>query len=145
MTLALGGGSMAIRLAPTLRLEGPVAQGHIINSEGIIDKPAWAKRAAWCDYYGPLEGQWVTANVQRDGWLETGDLGFDVGCHEVRDRSSSLEQRLLVDADNSQLSRPVDNHLGFSTGDDPHLDPCPLHHLDAMPVLDVEKLGFHAI
>jgi len=49
-------GSMAIRLAPTMRLEGNVAQGHIINSAGDKDLPTWGKRAAWCDYYGPVEG-----------------------------------------------------------------------------------------
>jgi len=52
-------GSMAIRLAPTMRVEGKVAKGHIINSEGDEDKSAWGKRAAWCDYYGPVEGQAV--------------------------------------------------------------------------------------
>jgi len=48
-------GSMAIRLAPTLRVEGEVGKGHIINSEGHRDGQAWGKRAAWCDYYGPLK------------------------------------------------------------------------------------------
>ncbi|MBL7152822.1 MAG: PmoA family protein [Phycisphaerae bacterium] len=52
-------GSMAIRLAPTMRVEGKVAKGHIINSEGDKDKSAWGKRAAWCDYYGPVEGETV--------------------------------------------------------------------------------------
>ncbi len=52
-------GSMAIRLAPTMRVEGKVGKGHIINSEGHKDKSAWGKRAAWCDYYGPVEGQTV--------------------------------------------------------------------------------------
>ena len=52
-------GSMAIRLAPTMRVEGKVGKGHIINSEGHQDKEAWGKRAAWCDYYGPLNGQIV--------------------------------------------------------------------------------------
>jgi sugar phosphate isomerase/epimerase len=52
-------GSMAIRLAPTMRVEGKVAKGHIVNSEGDRDKPAWGKRAAWCDYYGPVESQMV--------------------------------------------------------------------------------------
>ena len=52
-------GSMAIRLTPTMRVEGKVAKGHIVNSEGDRDKPAWGKRAAWCDYYGPVEGQTV--------------------------------------------------------------------------------------
>ena len=40
-------GSMAIRLAPTLRLRGSVGKGHIINSEGIRDNNTWGKRAAW--------------------------------------------------------------------------------------------------
>jgi len=52
-------GSMAIRLAPTMRVEGKVGKGHIINSEGHSDGDAWGKRAAWCDYYGPVEGEVV--------------------------------------------------------------------------------------
>ena len=52
-------GSMAIRVAPTLRLEGKVAKGSIVNSEGVKGKKAWGKRAKWCDYYGPLNGQTV--------------------------------------------------------------------------------------
>jgi sugar phosphate isomerase/epimerase len=52
-------GSMAIRLAPTMRVEGKVAKGHIINSEGHRDKSAWGKRAAWCDYYGPVDDEIV--------------------------------------------------------------------------------------
>ncbi len=50
-------GSMAIRLAPTMRVEGKVGKGHIVNSEGVRDRPAWGKRAKWCDYYGPVEGE----------------------------------------------------------------------------------------
>jgi hypothetical protein len=45
-------GSMGIRLAPSMRLKGPVAKGHIINSEGATDGDTWGKRAQWCDYYG---------------------------------------------------------------------------------------------
>ncbi|MCD6288202.1 MAG: PmoA family protein, partial [Candidatus Hydrogenedentes bacterium] len=52
-------GSMAIRLAPTLRLKGKVGQGHIINSAGDTDDNTWGKRAAWCDYYGPINGHTV--------------------------------------------------------------------------------------
>ena len=52
-------GSMAIRLAPTMQVEGKVAQGHIVNSEGQRDKDAWGKRAVWCDCYGPVNGQVV--------------------------------------------------------------------------------------
>ncbi|UCE50292.1 MAG: PmoA family protein [Phycisphaerales bacterium] len=56
-------GSMAIRLAPTMREEGNVAQGHIVNSEGhrgeLGERGAWGKRAKWCDCYGPVEGETV--------------------------------------------------------------------------------------
>ncbi len=47
-------GSMAIRLAPTLRLDGPVAAGHCKNSAGHTDGECWGKRAAWVDYWGPI-------------------------------------------------------------------------------------------
>ena len=52
-------GSMAIRLAATMRVEGQVAQGQIINSRGFTDDATWGKRAEWVDYYGPVEGQLV--------------------------------------------------------------------------------------
>jgi hypothetical protein len=50
-------GSMAIRLTPTLRLDGPVGAGHIKNSAGHTDGECWGKRAAWVDYWGPVAGQ----------------------------------------------------------------------------------------
>ncbi|OHB56333.1 MAG: hypothetical protein A2173_10285, partial [Planctomycetes bacterium RBG_13_44_8b] len=56
-------GSMAIRLAPTMRLKGKVAQGHIINSQGQRDNETWGKRATWCDYYGPLGGEIVGVSI----------------------------------------------------------------------------------
>ena len=68
-------GTMAIRLAPSMSqnlnskaLGNPKFRfkrqpgeetGHIINSDGICDANAFGKRAAWCDYYGPLKGQIV--------------------------------------------------------------------------------------
>jgi hypothetical protein len=56
-------GSMAIRLAPTLQVEGKVGKGHIIDSQGHRDNDAWGKRAAWCDYYGPLNNEMVGAAI----------------------------------------------------------------------------------
>jgi len=52
-------GSMAIRVAATMQVEGKIAKGHIVNSQGDRDGSAWSKRATWCDYYGPLDGQVV--------------------------------------------------------------------------------------
>mgnify|MGYP003670335064 CR=1 FL=1 len=31
--------------------------GRVINSEGQTDKEAWGKRARWCDFNGPVEGE----------------------------------------------------------------------------------------
>jgi len=76
-------GSMAIRLAPTMRLKGKVGKGHIINSEGIRDGDAWGKRAAWCDYYGPVKSQTVGVaifdhpnNPKHPTWWHVRDYGL---------------------------------------------------------------------
>ena len=52
-------GTMAFRVAPTMRVKGKVAQGHMLNSEGVKDKACWGKQAKWCDYFGPLNGKTV--------------------------------------------------------------------------------------
>jgi len=52
-------GSMAIRVAATMQVEGKIAKGHIINSQGDRDGSAWGKRATWCDYYGSVDSQVV--------------------------------------------------------------------------------------
>ncbi|MFT5465621.1 MAG: hypothetical protein ACI8UO_000716 [Verrucomicrobiales bacterium] len=46
-------GTMALRVLPTMRLEGEHAKGGIVNSEGDSGKAAWGKRAPWCDFFGP--------------------------------------------------------------------------------------------
>jgi hypothetical protein len=48
-------GMFAFRMDRTLRLKGPAAKSHIINSEGIADADTWGKRANWIAYYGPDE------------------------------------------------------------------------------------------
>ncbi len=45
-------GAFAMRVMPTLRLEGKHAKGSILNSEGGTGKDAWGKRAKWVDYDG---------------------------------------------------------------------------------------------
>ncbi len=76
-------GSMALRLAPTLRLRGSVGKGHIVNSEGVRDNETWGKRAAWCDYYGPLKGETVGVavfdhpqNPKHPTWWHVRDYGL---------------------------------------------------------------------
>ena len=76
-------GSMAIRLAPTMRLKGKVGKGHILNSEGQRDGETWGKRAAWCDYYGPVKDQIVGVaifdhpqNPKHPTWWHVRDYGL---------------------------------------------------------------------
>jgi sugar phosphate isomerase/epimerase len=76
-------GSMAIRLAPTMRLKGKVGKGHIINSAGDTDDGTWGKRAEWCDYYGPVDGQTVGVaifdhpdNPRHPTWWHVRDYGL---------------------------------------------------------------------
>ena len=76
-------GSMAIRLAPTMRLKGEVAQGHIVNSEGQRDGTTWGKRAKWVDYYGPVKGSTIGVaiydhpdNPRHPTWWHVRDYGL---------------------------------------------------------------------
>ena len=76
-------GSMALRLAETMRLQGKVGQGHIVNSEGVRDGATWGKRADWCDYYGPVEGKTVGVaifdhpqNPRHPTWWHVRDYGL---------------------------------------------------------------------
>jgi len=61
-------GSMAIRVAETMRLIKPKAKGekkalpgpgHIVQSTDVRDQKTWGQRAEWCDYYGPVGGKTV--------------------------------------------------------------------------------------
>lgn len=76
-------GSMAVRLAETMRLKGKVGKGHIVNSEGVRDGATWGKRAAWCDYYGPVQGKTVgiaifdhPQNPRHPTWWHVRDYGL---------------------------------------------------------------------
>ena len=50
-------GTMAIRVAATLRHQGERAAGSMRNSEGVEGVDVWGKRAAWVHYTGPVEGK----------------------------------------------------------------------------------------
>lgn len=52
-------GTMAVRLAPRLRVKGEVGTGTIVNSEGLKNADAWGKRALWCDDWGQIDGKTV--------------------------------------------------------------------------------------
>lgn len=49
-------GTFGFRVAHTMKVS---AGGHIQNARGDRDGRAWGKRADWCDYYGPVDGDIV--------------------------------------------------------------------------------------
>jgi hypothetical protein len=51
-------GSFGVRVAGTMKVDAEPG-GTIINCEGLTNKEAWGKRAAWVDYYGPVDGKTV--------------------------------------------------------------------------------------
>ena len=79
-------GSMAIRIAESMRLKQPrgaAGQGHIENSEGVKDGSTWGRRAAWVDYTGPVEGGTVgvaildhPSNPRFPTWWHVRDYGL---------------------------------------------------------------------
>jgi hypothetical protein len=76
-------GTMAIRLAETMRLKGNLGEGHILNGDGVRDGEAWGKRADWCDYYGPVDGKRVGVaifdhpeNPHHPTWWHVRDYGL---------------------------------------------------------------------
>ncbi|MCL2330475.1 MAG: PmoA family protein [Phycisphaerae bacterium] len=62
------GGILSLRLAVTMDETGvkkpKELHGQVVNSEGGVgSKECWGKRANWCDYVGPLDGQTVGVAV----------------------------------------------------------------------------------
>lgn len=47
---------LSIRVPTSMAVDSKQG-GKLINSEGITDTDAWSKRAKWCDYHGPVEGE----------------------------------------------------------------------------------------
>lgn len=50
-------GSFGLRIAESMRADHKQNKGTIITSEGLTDKEAWGKPAAWVDYHGPVQGE----------------------------------------------------------------------------------------
>jgi hypothetical protein len=76
-------GTMALRIAETMRLKGKVGAGRIVNSEGVRDGATWGKRAKWVDYHGPVEGELVgvaifdhPSNPKHPTWWHVRDYGL---------------------------------------------------------------------
>jgi hypothetical protein len=109
-------GTMAVRLAETMRLKGKVGQGHIVNSAGVRDGQTWGKRADWCDYYGPVEGKTVGVaifdhpqNPRHPTWWHVRDYGLfaanPFGQHDFESLADKTAGNLTVPADKSMTFR----------------------------------------
>ena len=60
-------GTFALRLAPSLKVDGgAAARGRIENRQGLADKNAWGKQSEWVLAEGPLEGRLVRVKISDD-------------------------------------------------------------------------------
>jgi hypothetical protein len=109
-------GTMAVRLAETMRLKGKVGKGHIVNSGGVRDGQTWGKRAEWCDYYGPVEGRTVgiaifdhPKNPRHPTWWHVRDYGLfaanPFGQHDFERLLDKTAGNLVVPAGKSVTFR----------------------------------------
>ena len=109
-------GTMAVRLAETMRLKGKVGKGHIVNSAGVRDGQTWGKRADWCDYYGPVEGKTVgiaifdhPQNPRHPTWWHVRDYGLfaanPFGQHDFESLPDKTAGNLIVPAGQSVTFR----------------------------------------
>ena len=112
---------MALRLAETMRLKPNKSNvgnptGHIVNSEGVRDGATWSKRAAWCDYYGPVDGHLVgvaifdhPANPRHPTWWHVRDYGLftanPFGRHDFEKLPDKTAGNLVVPAGQSVTFR----------------------------------------
>jgi len=100
-----------MRLKPNKENAGKPT-GHIINSEGVRDEATWGKRAAWCDYYGPVEGKIVgiaifdhPQNPRHPTWWHVRDYGLfaanPFGRHDFEKLPDKTAGNLVVPAGQS--------------------------------------------
>ncbi|MFO1513638.1 MAG: PmoA family protein [Verrucomicrobiota bacterium] len=114
-------GTFAIRLAETMRLKpnkdnAGKPTGHIVNSAGVRDDKTWGKRAAWCDYYGPVGTNIVglaifdhPANPRHPTWWHVRDYGLfaanPFGQHDFESLSDQRAGDLKIPAGQSVTFR----------------------------------------
>ncbi len=109
-------GTMAVRLAETMRLKGKTGHGHIIESTGARDEKTWGKRADWCDYSGPVDGKTVgiaifdhPQNPRHPTWWHVRDYGLfaanPFGRHDFESQPDKSAGNLKVPAGKSVTFR----------------------------------------
>ena len=57
-------GTFALRMSPSLSIEGEGAQGHLVSSKGKKDGAVWGKKAEWVSAFGPdAKGEKVAVTI----------------------------------------------------------------------------------
>jgi hypothetical protein len=76
-------GTFAMRVHPSLRVDGKVATGDLRNSEGDHGKAVWGKRARWIADHGVVEGEPVgvamfdhPGNLRHPTWWHARNYGL---------------------------------------------------------------------
>ena len=105
-------GTMAFRLAETMRVKGATGTGHIVNSNGDKDDRTWGKRAEWCDYYGSVQDKVVgiaifdhPQNPRYPTWWHVRDYGLfaanPFGKHDFEKLADKTAGDLVIPAGQS--------------------------------------------
>jgi gluconolactonase len=100
-------GTFAVRLAPSLRIEGDVAAGNSINSAGHADGDCWGKRAVWVAYRGEVAERACTVaifdhpdNVNHPTWWHARKYGLfaanPFGVHDFEGQPAGTGQRRIA-------------------------------------------------
>lgn len=116
-------GTMGIRMAPSLRLQGPVAAGSAVNSEGVTGRDVWGKRARWVDYYGPVGGEVVgvsmfdhPSNPRHPTWWHARDYGLcaanPFGAHDFEGATPGTGDLVVQSGDSIAFRYRFYFHLG---------------------------------
>lgn len=105
-------GTFAVRVAESMRVRPNRAgagrtPGRILTSMGDRDGDAWGKRAAWCDYSGPVGDRWMgiaifdhPENPRHPTWWHVRDYGLfaanPFGRHDFERLKDSTAGRLVL-------------------------------------------------
>ena len=122
-------GMMSVRIAESMRLSHgkKPGEGHIVNSEGVTDGQTWGKRAAWVDYYGPVNGQTVgiamfdhPGNLRHPTWWHVRDYGLfganPFGLHDFEKKPPGAGNHLLKSGESLTFRYRLLFHEGDEKG-----------------------------
>ncbi len=122
-------GTMAIRVAPTLRHQGKHAAGTMRNSEGVEGVDVWGKRAPWVHYGGPVEGRPVgiaifdhPENFRHPTWWHARAYGLfaanPFGAHDFENATRGAGDRTIPAGGNLRLRYRLLFHDGEVSADE---------------------------